>query len=301
MSRNNDLTDLSELEREVELDMEGEYETLDERESAGSEQEWEALDSEDSDRETNDESGDLFELDQEEESGNDREWEVESESGTDSEYVDQLMEIASRQYESESEVDQELNGVLNNVATEYFFSRIKQGLRKISRNKIVRGLVKKGLKVASGQFPALKAITGLARGDLKGMLLNLGKQALGSAIPGSTAVLGALQGVGLESESGDVADREVWNNYLQISKDAFEHLADNLTEQADQPLEASRLASQAFQQAVIKAKTRRGAGGKRSDNGVVSPGRRGAVRRIRLRPGERLIISGAGKVYLNGG
>jgi hypothetical protein len=294
--------DLSELEQEVELDMEGDYEAPD-SESEDSDREWEAIESESDDREWEDESQDLTELESNQESADDREaqdfeWESETD-GRDSEYVDRFLEVASREFESESEVDASLNEVLEDVSKEYFFGKIKKGLKKLAKNKLVRGLVQKGLKFAQGQFPALKAVTQLARGNLKGMLLNLGKQALGAAIPGSTAVLGALDNVGLNSESGDVADREVWDNYLQISKDAFETLADNLNEQVDQPLEASRVASQAFRHAMVRAKQRRGGAGRVV---VGSPGRgaRGPVRRIQLQPGERLVITGVRKLFVKG-
>jgi hypothetical protein len=237
--------------------MEGELEVTDDREGEEPDQEWEVRDTEGSDNEAADESSDQFKLDQEDAS----EPLTASESNpADSEYVERLMESASRKYESESEVDQELNGVLNSVAKEYFFGKIKRGLKKLSKNKLVRGLVQKGLKVTSGQLAALKAVTRVARGDLKGMLLNLGKQALGAAVPASTVVMNGLSSIGLESENGHVADREVWVNYLQISKDAFEHLADTLNEQVNQPLEASRLASQAFRHAMTKAEAKRSRG-----------------------------------------
>jgi hypothetical protein len=76
MSRNSNLADLSELERDVELDMESNYESLDDRESGDLDQEWEVdweeQDTEDSDRESDDreagdDSGELFELEADEE------------------------------------------------------------------------------------------------------------------------------------------------------------------------------------------------------------------------------------------
>src|ERR1700741_1790070 len=117
-------------------------------------------------------------------------------------------------------------------------------------------MVRKGLSVASGQLTALKAAMRLAKGNLQGALLNLGKQAIGTAIPGGTGALGALSALGGGGDPGAPPDeREVWQNYTQLARDAFEHLGDNITEVADQPIEASRLAANAFQHAVQRAQS----------------------------------------------
>ena len=63
----------------------------------------------------------------------------------------------------------------------------------------MRGLVSKGLSFAQRRFPALKAITQLARGNLKGVLLPLAKTAFGTVVPGGPAALGVLQGLGFET------------------------------------------------------------------------------------------------------
>ncbi|OFX02709.1 MAG: hypothetical protein A3D94_01120 [Alphaproteobacteria bacterium RIFCSPHIGHO2_12_FULL_66_14] len=281
-----DLTGLSELEREVELEMDDELEIADDE--AGDEGTLEL------------ESGDdeaPFQVDPEFEAGD----------GRDQEFVDRFLEIASRQFESEFEVDQALNEVLEDVAQEYLFGSIwkkaKRFGRKLANNRALGALVRKGLSVASGQLPALKAAMQLAKGNLKGALLNLGKQAIGAAIPGGSVALGALSALrgGGPGEAPD--EHETWQNYTQIAREAFEHLGNTVNEMADQPIEASRLAANAFQHAVGRAQARaaRNGGGARPDG----PGRTGGgpqrVSHHRLRRGEKLIISGAGTIIVRGG
>ena len=142
------------------------------------------------------------------------------------------MEIASRTYESEFEVDQALNETLDGLAQERLFGGLKKLGKSLLKNKMLRGLAKKGLSIASGQFPALKAALSLAKGDLKGTLMNLGKQAITAAIPGSGAALGALNSLGFAQSESPEDNREAWENYVQMSGEAFEHLAANINAQS---------------------------------------------------------------------
>ena len=303
MARARNYQDMSDLEREIELEMDDELESADAAElddqelddqelENGDGQRWELEGTSGADEEAGDEELEL-------EADDAQEFET---NGADHEYVERFLEIASRQYESESEVDQAMNEALEGIATEYFFgSLVKKARRlgsRLAKNPAIRALVSKGLKVASGQFPALKAALQLAKGDLKGSLLNLGKQALGAAIPGGPAALGALKTLGF-GEAGPEADREGWENYVQLSREAFEHMAGNVTANADQPLEASRLATNAYRHAMQRAmnRARTGAvGGRRAPGGLRR--RRGAV--IRLRPGQRIVITGAARLIVRG-
>jgi hypothetical protein len=311
MARNADYSGLAELEREIELEMDEELDTeldeeMDEGE-LGSDEENEAL------LELNEEAGPDEELESEDPEGE------APNGGRDSEFVDRFMEIASREFESESEVDRAMNETLNDVASEYLFGSIIKGIKKakkfgqrLAKNSIVKSLVKKGLSVASGQFPALKAAMQLAKGNLQGALVNLGKQALGAAIPGGTAALGALQSIGI-APAGEMAnDREAWENYVQISREAFEHLGNNVTAKADQPIEASRLASQALQHALGRAQARVASGVSGVVGGIVGGGTRaggtrgtgqrsGRVTRYHIRPGEKIVIVGGRKLIVSGG
>ena len=288
-------SDMSELEREIELEMD---------EELGADEELEGLESETDDHEFED----TMELDEESDFGEEgRETGQEEfeggESGRDQEYVERFLEIASREFESEAEVDQAMNEVLNGLSREYFFGNIFKKVRKLRRtlggNKLLRSLIKKGLSVASGQFPALKAALQLAKGNLQGALLNLGKQALSTAISGGGAALGRSQGARIRGNAGSAGQPRRMENYVKLSREAFEHLADNVTESADQPLEASRLASNALQQAIRRAQARAPSRGRRiTQQVVVRPGQR--VVRHHVRPGERIVIAGGRKIIIKG-
>jgi hypothetical protein len=309
MAIKQDYTGMSDLERDLELEMDDELEfELEGDEESGldqegsDDQELEALEADEEalDQEADDESGFA------EETGDDSELEIESDARVrDQEYVERFMEIASRTYESESEVDQALNETLDGLAQERLFGALKKGWKALKKNKILGALARKGLSMASGQFPALKAALSLAKGDLKGTIMNLGKQAITAAIPGSGAALGALSSLGFTQSESPEDNREAWENYVQMSGEAFEHLAANITPRADQPVEANRLATNAFQHAMKRAQQRTLAAGPRPKNGlraraVARPGGRGRVVRITVKPGQIVVLRNARKVVVKG-
>ncbi len=274
----NDYADLSELEREFEYEMEG-------RSSDDSEMEYEGAD----DSELEFEQDFALEADEEME-GNEQEfeqdYEFENGDARSYEFVERFMEISGREFESSYEVDAAMNEVLDDLEREYFFGAIKRGLKKLSKNKLLRSLAKKGMSMGMSKFlPGLQGALQLARGNVKGALLNFGKQALGSVVPGGGMMLDAVKSIGLKTASdGEDVERETWENYVQLSREAYEHLAENLTPTAHQPAEATRLANNAVQHAIAKARTRaaprRPMGGRR-------PGR-GRVVQLRVAPGERV-------------
>lgn len=305
MAIKQDYAGMSDLERDIELEMDDEFELEGDEESGvdqegSDDQEFEFElegDDEASDQEADDEGGD------------DSEFEIEADARVrDQEYVEKFMEIASRTYESEFEVDQALNETLDGLAQERLFGGLKKLGKSLLKNKMLRGLAKKGLSIASGQFPALKAALSLAKGDLKGTLMNLGKQAITAAIPGSGAALGALNSLGFTQSESPEDNREAWENYVQMSGEAFEHLAANINPRADQPVEANRLATNAFQHAMKRAQQRTMTGGQRPMNGPRSraglhPGggrRHGRVARITVKPGQTIVLRNARKVVVKG-
>lgn len=278
----NNYGDLSELEREFELEMEGAEDNLEVSFEAGEDMEWEFEEDAQSELESE------FEA-----SLGDEEFEFEAGGYADQashEFVERLLEIGSRNFESPYEADAAMSEVLDDIEREYFFGKLKRGLKSLTRNKLLRSLAKKGLSIGVNKFfPGLKGALQLARGNVKGALMNFGRQALGSVVPGGGAALDAVKSLGLQSE-GMEPERETWENYVNLSREAYEHLAENLTPKADQPAEAMRLANNAVQHAIAKAQVRT-SGGRRP-----GPRRhRGRVARLRVAPGERikLIIVGA--------
>lgn len=278
MPRDIDPYAMSELEREFEFEMD----EPDERGPSGLEAEFEAI----------------FEFDEpageyEFEGGRDDDREYEAPDDSVAAYADRFFELSQREFESESEADSAINGLLTEMEPEYFFgslkkafNRAKGAVRQVARSPI-GGLIKKGIAAAGGQLPvfqALKGITSLARGDLRGMLGQLAKSGLSAAFPGAGVVLPtAMKAMGFEAGVDPEENREAWNNFVMVSREAYENLANNLNERADDPVEASRLASLAFQQAVQNAS-------RTQPRNARAAGARSGRRVVYVRPGDELVI-----------
>jgi len=211
---------------------------------------------------------------------------VEGEGSND--YGERFYELSQRQFESESEADNAVNGLLNEMERDYFWGKLKR-LAKKGFKWGLKNLVKKGLSFAKG-LPVFKAIQGatqLARGNLKGFLGSLAKSALGAGlnfIPGGGVARSALSSLGFGESEAREENLEAWNNFAAVAREAYGNLADNLHEGADDPVEASRLASNAFESALKNVQQRGGANGER----------KARIHRIRVRAGQKikLIIEG---------
>lgn len=249
--------DMSELEREVELEMEEPEEK--EREEPVEEKELE------------EEFGKLAEFEREE-----PEEEFEEVEEKFPGYAERFYELSQREFESEAEVDSAVNTLLNEMERDFFFKGLWKKVKKAGK-----GLLKKGLKLAEGlpAFQAIKGITSLARGDLKGLLGSLAKTGLGTVIPGGGVAMKAL---GFEASEDPEANREAWENYVDFSRRAFENLARNLEVNADDPLVASRIANEAFRTALREVQAKAPS--------TVSQKKRRRV--ILVRPGEHVVIKG---------
>jgi hypothetical protein len=254
MLRHFNESDLSELEQEFELEMD-EME-LDQEEEA--EEEFE---------------------DSAEYEDQQNEFEATEESAV---YADRFYELSQMGYESETEVDERVNELLDEMEQDFFWKRIKRG---------AKGFIKNAIK----NLPAVKGLQGLAKlasGDLKGTLKSLAGAAIGSVIPGGAAVLPALNALGFEASEEPGVNREAWGNYAEVCREAFEHLAQNLNANTNDPLEASRRATSAFQtgfkrvQAKQQARLRSGRSPRR--NLAASSKRKRRV--VYLAPGESIIV-----------
>ena len=143
-----DTADLSQLEREFELEMD---------DDAAGELELE------------------FESDEGELDEDRPAFEAEADDAADG-FAERFYELSQGSYESEFELDQEVNRLVADMEQEFFFKGLGKRLRSAGK-----GLLKKALKHAAGKFPALNALKGvtqLARGNLKGMLGSLAKAGL---------------------------------------------------------------------------------------------------------------------------
>jgi hypothetical protein len=165
-------------------------------------------------------------------------------------FAEKFYELSGRTFKTETELDNAVNGILNEIERDYFF----KDLLKKTKNA-GKFLLKKGLKTFKGfsAFQAAMGITQLPRGNLKGTLGTLAKAVLKEVRAGG-AVLPVLGALGFEAGE---QNREAWQNFTNVCKESFDYLARNLNEKADDPLEASRLASEAFSTALKKVKSER--------------------------------------------
>jgi hypothetical protein len=165
-------------------------------------------------------------------------------------FAEKFYELSSRTFKTETELDNAVNGILNEIERDYFFKDLLKKTKKAGKF-----LLKKGLKTFKGfsAFQAAMGITQLPRGSLKGTLGTLAKAGLKEVRAGG-AVLPVLGALGFEAGE---QNREAWQNFTNVCKESFDYLARNLNENADDPLEASRLASEAFSTALKKVKSER--------------------------------------------
>ena len=204
----------------------------------------------------------------------------------DADYAERFYELSQREFESESEIDEAVGEILDDMQREYFsFGGLLKKAKGIGNivNKGISLAKKAGIKVPS--LGALKSMLGPAASMLKGNWKTLLKTAL-SAHPAGMAALPALKAIGFESSEDMGENREAWDNYVSAARESYEYLINNATENVNHPVEASRLAANAFQAGLKKIRNNRGRnarltlGGKRAKN----------VRHITLAPGEVLIV-----------
>lgn len=285
MYRKSNEQGMSELEREFELEMDDDLEL-----EMDDDSEFEAYES-DEDSESDDYE---YESEYEDEPQEEFEW-LET---NDSDYAERFFELSQREFESESEIDEAVNEILDDMEREYFLGGLLksgQGLFNKAKNA-AKKLAQKGMAAARKaginlpSLDALKSMLGPVSSLLKGNLGALIKPAIKAALsahPAGMAALPALKALGFESSEDISENREAWNRYASVAREAFEHLAENINENADNPLEASRLATNAFQAGLKNTQgSRRFMDFRRYS---ASSGKK-KVRHIYIKPGETLVI-----------
>lgn len=284
MPANHRYDDLSELEMELELEMDDEFE-----------QDEELDDEFEQDEELDDEFESMAE-----DSETDEEF-FADEPGS-SEYAQRFFEISQQEFESDADREQLVSQLMKEMDEEFFLGKLKKGWSHLKRKGLGK-LLQKGLKFAAGRFPQLKVlegITDLAKGNLSGLLKNVAMSAL-AAHPAGAGAMAAMKALGFDAGKAPEENQEAWENYVEAARESYEYLAETLTPDADQPLEASRLATQAFQRGVQKVASRRGVLQPQYNRSRDHrPGRR--VRIVHVRPGEKVIVKvqAGGKLLVKG-
>lgn len=279
MPRNLEDTDMSELEREFELELEDEPSG-----EAGPEPSSYELDDQEAGSE------EFFEAEplQEFEGLEDAEYE-EGSSG----YGERFFELAQREYESDDDREAAANEVLREMEQDFFLSKLVRGGSKF---------LTKAVKAAAGTHPAfglLKLAANQLSGPLRGKLGALASTAL-SMYPGGAALVPVLKSLGFgEGGDGSQANKEAWDNFASFAREAYENLADNVGErELKDPAAAMQRASQALQaaRAAVRTHPRPGParGYPRAGTQIyVGGGARGRGRRVyRLRVPRHAIVRG---------
>lgn len=242
MSRFNNDFDMSKLEQEFELEMNDLSHEVEDSEL-------ESLLDGDSEFEYDDNPSNEYEY---EEDIPESEWEYPVDNtGT---YAERLFELSQREFENEYEFEFEVNKVLDDMEREYFWGALRRLARRVIKNPLVRGLAKKAYGFVSSKLPfgnAIKGITQLMRGNLKGALGSAAKALINTYVPGgATALSGIADAVGINAASSDQGKQEAIEKFVDGVEKAYEFAAENLHAEIDNPLEANKLASQAFEVAV---------------------------------------------------
>jgi hypothetical protein len=194
---------------------------------------------------------------------------------------ERFVNLASREFESESELDDALNEIFDEMEREYFFGKLKGLAGKLK--KAAPGLLKTALAGAPG-LSALKGI--LASKNLRGLLTNLAKTGLSShpALAALMPLAGpAMKSLGFKEAEYPEENREAWETFVTMSESAYEYLANNLSDEANQPMEAARLATNAVRHGLNRARGTAPRSGRRLP---ASP----RVIRVRARPGRRIVL-----------
>ncbi len=192
-------------------------------------------------------------------------------------YAKKFYDLSGRSFKTEADLESAVNGVLNEIEKDHFFRGLPQKTKKAGKL-----LLEKGLRTFKGvsAFQAVVGITQLARENLKGTLGTLAKMGLKGGRAGA-AVLPVLGALGFQAGE---QNRDAWQNFASVCEESFDYLAVNLNEKADDPLEASKLASEAFNAALRKVKSESRATPKRKIGMAEKPGRRNMV-------GRRVVIA----------
>jgi len=252
----------SDLEREFELEF-GDISVTDRLgELEDADEEFEGFD----DQETVDDEE--FQLDEE--------LEFEAYGASSDKYVDRFMELASQSYESELELDESVERLLGEMEREYFWGALK----KVARRGLRAGVGKlisqaKHLAKSHPLYRSLQGLTSLHRRGLRGLLGQLASAAA-SATPYGGAINAAMKAPNFQPGAPQ-QEREAWENFVNVSKDAYQNLAANISE-TESIGGAQDQAARALSDAISKHR------------GNVSGSRGDGRRIIRLRPGEKVTI-----------
>jgi hypothetical protein len=185
-----------------------------------------------------------------------------------SSYAERLHELGQREFEYEFEMEAELDRVMDDMHREFFLGGLIKGAANLAKNKpMVRNLVGKGLKAAASFIPGgglaldgLKMATGLVGDSLKARARSVASKAVkGLNDEGATFSKDLAAKLGIKPGNTRDQNMAALNNLVAGLQRSFEFAADHIHEEVDDPIEAERLAGQAFEVGLSTALPNRGA------------------------------------------
>lgn len=181
----------------------------------------------------------------------------------DREFENRIYKAMISHRDNELGLEMELDVVLHEMERDYFFGAAKKWLKKKGLRTLKR--FAKNLPISG----ALKAVSSLARGDIRSLLKNKLLQAAAGFIPVAGPLVSKAMGVA-GSLSGAAADaKSKIQDAIQIGKDAYQDLAESLPD-AQNEFEVRRNARTAFRNAVVRNKAK-GHANKKSKKTVAVP------------------------------
>ena len=149
-------------------------------------------------------------------------------------------------HENELEFEQQMNEVLHEMEKDYFWGSLKKKWNRFKKSGLFATLKKLADQSPFGD--ALKQVTALARGDMKGMIKNLAGQALAAAGPGG---LVAKKFLNLETDISGSDPRKNAQLVHETARKAYGNLAEEISKlpASGNPGTVRVLAKSAFEKA----------------------------------------------------
>ena len=205
-------------------------------------------------------------------------------------YAERFQELAMREFETDDELEMGIRDILGEMEQQYFLGGLlKKGIN--FAKKAAGNLARKGLGKLAGKLP-IAGILKKASSFLGPNVTNWLTQQAAGLIPGGTAALSVLNGLGLNPTANQ---SETWERFAEVAQEIYENAADYATAEMVDPVKAAQQAMNAIGSVVPNAIGRvmqapmgiaNAISGVQAGMGAARP----AHRTVRLRRGETVTI-----------
>jgi hypothetical protein len=187
--------------------------------------------------------------DSEFEEGADEEYgEPEGELDAGGGYAERFQELAMREFETDEELETGIRDILGEMEQQYFLGGLlKKGVS--FAKKAAGNLARKGLGQLAKKLP-ISGILKKASSFLGPNVTNWLTQQAAGLIPGGTAALSVLNGLGLNPTANQ---SETWERFAEVAQEVYEAAADYATAEMVDPVKAAQQAVNAIGSVVPNA------------------------------------------------